>query len=532
MNTLFIKSPTEQWIAIAQKLEKQYQLDPCLWIPNSKASLKLGQASFPNAAFLNHEDCMLARRPREVSAGPSFPDAKFFRENILYEEIFMKMIDRWSVNPDGISVEKRRHFYIDQIALAMTIIEFYGIELIIMPTVPHRLYDFSIYIVAKWWNIPFLMVTETNELLVHGEHDRRHLYIIINDIFDRSKFLKQAETARIPLRPELRRGLELARQPYIQSKPLFARKRDQSVSNSRRYLRWVSDRSPTILKIITYLIIEGVLNKTSLRKRLFFPYLKKEGLSPTWSSIPAAVRYHDTIKRRVRYAAKWYTQHAIKPDLSVKYIYVAASKQPERSSTPDAGLFQWHELMLEILCAAIPDDWFVYYKEHPTNFLEPVSIDNSLNTGTLYRISALSENLRFVSVESDPMELIDRAQCVATTTGTTAWQAVARGKYALVFGHAWYNTAPGIIPIKTLTECQAAFAYLSSANPVASLEIENYLKTLDMTAGEFEWLRDIDRFKALKRSPRAYGNALEHICELIMRSYRDSYERQINVTQN
>ena len=52
------------------------------------------------------------------------------------------------------------------------------------------------------------------------------------------------------------------------------------------------------------------------------------------------------------------------PDLTKNYILFCPNLQPEAST------FQWQEFILilnyvETLLSELPEDWFIYYKEHP-----------------------------------------------------------------------------------------------------------------------------------------------------------------------
>jgi capsule polysaccharide export protein KpsC/LpsZ len=103
--------------------------------------------------------------------------------------------------------------------------------------------------------------------------------------------------------------------------------------------------------------------------------------------------------------------------------------------------------MIETLAAALPKDWVIYVKEHPTQWL----IRGPVYFGYRYRgyyekISKLS-NVFLVPINTDSFTLIDKSQALATVTGSAGWEAVLRGKPALVFGYPWYRDCQGVFMV-------------------------------------------------------------------------------------
>jgi len=48
--------------------------------------------------------------------------------------------------------------------------------------------------------------------------------------------------------------------------------------------------------------------------------------------------------------------------------------------------------------------------------------------------------------------LIERCKAIATITGTAGWEALFKGKPAVVFGHAFYRDAPGVIAVESVED--------------------------------------------------------------------------------
>ena len=74
-------------------------------------------------------------------------------------------------------------------------------DCVFIPTIPHRLYDYMAYVVAKYIGLPCLMVEESNEILSDEYGVRRSLYFLVDDISDVSKPIReQPDDQRIPSR--------------------------------------------------------------------------------------------------------------------------------------------------------------------------------------------------------------------------------------------------------------------------------------------------------------------------------------------
>lgn len=147
-----------------------------------------------------------------------------------------------------------------------------------------------------------------------------------------------------------------------------------------------------------------------------------------------------------------------------KFVYVGLHYQPELTSFPLGGLFNNQYLMILMLSAAIPDDWKIVVKEHPTIF-RYVKRNVTLYRSKKY-YSSLKEipKVEFVDFNHDSFELIDQAGCVATLTGTLGFEGVLRGKPCLVFGEASYVGCEGVNKVDSFESLHQVMRELNEKN--------------------------------------------------------------------
>ncbi len=124
-------------------------------------------------------------------------------------------------------------------------------------------------------------------------------------------------------------------------------------------------------------------------------------------------------------------------DLSQKFVYFPLHLQPELSTSTLGGLYCDQVLALERLSRLLPDDFYIYAKDHllQTEFMRD---ENYFD-----RLRAIP-NLRLTPTTMSTYELIRHSQFVATIAGTVGWEAITGGKNVLLFGQTWYMTLPGV----------------------------------------------------------------------------------------
>ena len=81
--------------------------------------------------------------------------------------------------------------------------------------------------------------------------------------------------------------------------------------------------------------------------------------------------------------------------------------------------------------------------------------------------------------ETDTYELIEHSRAVATVTGTPAWEAILRGKPAVMLGYYWYRDCPLVFKADDVAGCRQAFEKIVKGFRIETREVINFLKSFD-----------------------------------------------------
>lgn len=171
--------------------------------------------------------------------------------------------------------------------------------------------------------------------------------------------------------------------------------------------------------------------------------------------------------RRLSNLKKSYEKFAVKPDLSKKYVYFAMHLNPERTSQPEAEIFEDHLLAVEIIAKSIPDDWLVYVKENPSQYGRKLNIVNGKHyrDESDYADFARLKNVRLIRQDVKSSDLIESAQIISTLKGSVGWEAIKSGKPALIFANSWYSAHPSAFRANSVDSCKQAMKEMDGKTP-------------------------------------------------------------------
>jgi hypothetical protein len=155
-----------------------------------------------------------------------------------------------------------------------------------------------------------------------------------------------------------------------------------------------------------------------------------------------------------KYLSK-YNSISIECDLKkVEYAVFFMHYQPERTSIPEAGSYAIQAKAIMELRLALPIEYRLIVKEHPSTFRNNFS--KGFRSMEFYKMISSMEGVDFVSLDTDPFELIDSAIFVSTLTGTIGSEALFRNKKVIVFGNSVYTDYQECLRVSSYKELEAA----------------------------------------------------------------------------
>tara|TARA_R100001440_G_scaffold10656_7_gene19457 strand:- start:28615 stop:30078 length:1464 start_codon:yes stop_codon:yes gene_type:complete len=423
---------SEPWIEVAKELRINYNIHPTYIIHWAKESLAFEKA-FPDTHRCSIEKAWKGLCFSEALNRTSL-DEPTLNSIAKYELVGIKMMDRLDPTRESFSFSERQHFFRELVMQWLAVIRNNDIRLVISPSIPHRVFDYALYVAAKMESIDFYMF----QMVPFGSRT-----IMIEDI-DSMGVLSSEETKDKSLKFEVDKKINLIRGDYEEAIPSYMVR--QEVENSRN-----------IKKNIT-----SVFRRIKSVKRFFGSspntYWVEKEKSPQDSKYNWFNFYLLKIKQK-RYLQKLKNQYESltqKVDGNESYVLVALHYQPEETSCPTGGVFMNQELIVKMLVEALSNECCIYVKEHKSQFYSSMEGAVGRDLSFYQKLLKISPRVKLVSANDNPFHLIDNALCVCTISGTIGWESALRGTPALHFGRAWYEGMPLTYKVKSLADLTMA----------------------------------------------------------------------------
>lgn len=400
---------------------------------------RTGEKNNPKSSvFHDHYDAWDGK-PAQMFSKANFPPSLELIERMHHvESIAITMMNK---RYDVAAPDERKQSYYSMLGYWNHVIETLKPDGVIFGMVPHSVYNYIVFELMKLRGLYTVMFDDTwiaARLLYY--HD---FWQGSKSLYGAVKKNKKTEITPDHLGEELRWYYfeqisdRPPKPPYLAAQRHIAE--GAGLARHRFYIALKAIKQGTIFTIVWSYI-----------SKLFSPNLKKE-----------------------------YNKFVKPANLEKPFVYFPLGFQPERTTSPQGGVYHDQILVAKTLAAALPKGWELYVKEHPSQWwLRTKTRYSSARYPGYYERIASIPKTRVIPIETDSHMLINHARAVATVTGTAGWEAALRGKRSLVFGYPWYLPCPLITRVRSVKDCRAA---LQTANETQDINQETlrFLKSLE-----------------------------------------------------
>lgn len=354
--------------------------------------------------------------------------------------------------------------YLEHVKFWNWILDKDKIEFVFLITVPHHVWEYVLYSLAKVKNIPVLLemgtgISGLNEVGTSIETKGQN----VKKYYDLNKECKMDENVQ----NYFNQVLESRSYIPIKKQEKMAKKCEKWIYET--YYKSFIER---ILKNETLFkdIVEK-RTKSKLKKDLL---LHRQNLKTLFRLISAKknIRNREYYNRNIAQAVNY----------NKKYILYALHYWPEAVTLPNGGVF-WNQLpVIKMLAKCAQKRGIsVYVKEHWNQWGR---------TSEFYRELRSIPNVYLLSTNEDTYKLIDHAVAVSTLSGTCINECIIKGIPVLKFANNYMCGAPGVYRVGSEAEIDKVLNIIMSDNySIDPVEVKRYYATLSNTLvkGYLDW---------------------------------------------
>ncbi|OHA20394.1 MAG: hypothetical protein A2849_01290 [Candidatus Taylorbacteria bacterium RIFCSPHIGHO2_01_FULL_51_15] len=420
---------------VAKELQKSHEI--VYWM-QSREHFSLLRKDFPNAVFHDVRDALNGIPASGVDTSNFVKvDSNLLKRLLWAESFIMGMITK---HHSDFTEAQKLEFYHELLNYWKGMFDVLKPEAIIFPMTPHTAPDFIIYALARLHGIKTLMfyATEVSDRLLFMED-----FTAGSALFERTAKEYQGKSfALSDIPPDLHAYYRArAGGNYVTPLSLRLYKKDFKGKN--------------------FLLKKGRVLIESLRDLSLFP---------------KAIRY---ISRQLgSNLKKEYERVSVEPDLTAKFVYLPLQYQPEATTNPLGGIFMDQIRMVKTVSEALPKDWFIYVKEHPSQWGRQTTKFNFFRCKGYYDTLAKFPNVKIVPMNTKTEALSGGCQAVVTNTGTAGWEAALRLKPTITFGYPWYMFCPSVFRVSDVASAKQALTNISRGFKPTEQALINFLAAL------------------------------------------------------
>lgn len=382
-------------------------------------------------------------------------------ENLLnkmsrYESMIYELMERKEVNQNQYApktFETRRNLYHKYLRFVYNLMLKNEINLCLLMTIPHEPIAYILYSLCKALNIPVIMMTHFLEasrkyLLQDIDHSKEEIVELYKEL---KKEYKGKEIDEIHLEKDLQELFDLQIGGKVDAN--YLKVKDTYAARSKMYIK--------------YIFNTGSISGIKLKLKAIVSRIYEE--------------------LRFRSLMIYYNKITTAPDFKEKYIFMALQYQPEMTTAPMAGWYHDQILIAEIVAYYMPEDCYLYIKEHPNQ--------NKLHNRSkaYYNQLASIPRVKLIRRDISTFNLQKSAQALVTGTGTVAMECQFKLKPVLVFGGCIHAYAPCSFIIRAREDCMHAMHTIFDRKMDCTLkDVKIFLKCIEKLTFRAQRTRKIE----------------------------------------
>lgn len=431
---------TDQAIHAANRIRAEYGWEPVYWLvyPRNRAKV---ESLFPGIPLHDHHDAIKGiPHPAFESCAIGSVDVEFLRSHASEVLQAAYMLERNDSTARDMDLKARLEFVYGLVAYWSGVIASVKPDVVVFSESPHQSTDYVLYHVTR--NLGIHIVMPVRALPGWG--------FMQSAGFESGPILKpETVGTEEPLPDYLVDFLRMSEEGYAETKRLMLWDQLEASGPVDRLLAPVRSVAARAKAIPAY--VRNLRNFETDQKQ------RGKLLSQSAESYPAFVRKKLTTIRAKSRNRSIYERLATPFNTDSPFVYLALSYQPEMSTSPGGHEFVHQLLAVRLLSNALPDGWRLLVKEHPSQFSSNYSrYAESFRDESYYRSILQFDRTELAPMSTDPFEIMDQSQAVASVGGSTTFQALVRGRRGLLFGHSWYVDCPGLSQVATRDDIQRA----------------------------------------------------------------------------
>lgn len=448
---LYNTCAADPWAKVAQMLKKEQDFEPVYWIGyDNDNSETLVPKMFPEVIYHPWLNAWKGIFPEEIEKsyreGKGSIDIDFLRAMASYEVQIYKMMDRLECLPGVFSFTERQRYYFRLVKYWTICLDLYKPDLVISAIMPHRIYDYVLYMICKFKKIPFILFQYSfgpgrtfavDDIFSIGD-------FLDNDYIGQKKIDNHIEELPRDVIDEYRR----LHADYSEAKPYYM------APFNEMDIKWSSWHN--ILSVVAKNKLKHLFDKDYRYHSKYKAMHYKNGKQTLEDSCFSLYEKYKIKKKSLtiqKQLKKEYDHLTDSIDLNVPYVVFFPHYQPEATTSPGGDIFVNQQLCVEVLLKHTPKDVLVYVKEHPHQYMGHTEGFRG-RTAQFYKDLKENPRVRLVPFELNSFELIKNAKAVSTVTGTVGWESIVQGKPVIIFGAIWYERYSGVLRI---TDEESAF---------------------------------------------------------------------------